>query len=200
VASGADTTVDGLRNHDALQLQSAGYQRVPYERLNPYVFEPPLAPHIAAARAGTEIDFAHIADCLDALRAESDFVVVEGVGGWLVPLGREGAVADLVERLDLPVVLVVGMRLGCLNHAQLTVESIARRHINLVAWVANRLDPSMRCFEENFRSLQALLQVPCLGAIPYVPERSAVPIEPGLLAGAIDVLAFGGAFRSGEKG
>lgn len=175
VASGAEATADGWRNEDALRLIEATNVAVDYATVNPYCFEPPIAPHLAAAEAGIEIRVERILECALALAAKADAVVVEGVGGWQVPLGPEFGVPDLASRLGLPVVLVVGLRLGCINHARLSAESILAAGCHLVGWIGNApaIEPMGR-EAENIATLKALLPVPCRGIVPYL--ESATPI------------------------
>ena len=178
VASGCERTPAGLRNADALALQAASVADVPYGEVNPYAFEPPIAPHIAAAEAGVEILIDHIVDRARSLAGPFEAVVVEGVGGWLVPFGADTTVADLARALDLPVVLVVGMRLGCLNHALLSAQSISACGCRLAGWVANTVDPDCARLQANIATLQQRLGVPLLGTVPYLdepdPGRAAV--------------------------
>ncbi len=176
VASGAVSTPRGLRNDDALRLQAQGSFRVDYERINPYAFAPPIAPHIAAAQAGSAIDIDRIAEAFSWLSQRADRVVVEGIGGWKVPLGSGGDTAQLARRLDLPVILVVGLKLGCLNHALLSAESIQAAGARLLAWVANTLDPEMPERSANVATLTRHLACPCLGLIPRLaaPEADAL--------------------------
>lgn len=178
VASGCERTPQGLRSEDALRLAAEATVTLPYAVVNPWAFEPPIAPHIAAARAGATIDFATVADTLARARAAADLVVVEGVGGWLVPLGEHATVADLVAHLDVPVVLVVGLRLGCLSHALLTAESIRARGLPLAGWTASVLDPGMPALEENIQSLGRRIGAPLLGCLPYAPR--ALPADVAL--------------------
>ncbi len=186
VATGCGPSPAGLRNGDALRLQAQGSALAPYELVNPYAFAPPIAPHLAAARAGMEIALPPIASAYRALAAESDRVVVEGVGGWRVPLSARLSVSDLPLALRLPVLLVVGVKLGCLNHALLTMESIGAQGSRLAGWVANTIDPHMQASEENLATLTALLQAPCLGIVPWlprpVPAQLADYLDPELLA------------------
>ena len=170
VATGCDPSPAGLRNGDALRLQAQGSTAAPYDLVNPYAFEPPIAPHIAAGQAGVEIESGPIAEAYRALAAASDRVVVEGVGGWRVPLSTSLSVSDLPQVLDLPVILVVGLKLGCLNHALLTAESIRTRGCTLAGWVGNGIDPEMQSRDENLASLAALIQAPCLGVVPWLSQ------------------------------
>jgi dethiobiotin synthetase len=170
VASGAERALEGLRNEDALRIQDAGSLAVPYELINPYVFEPPIAPHLAARRAGVEIDLEVIENCYAALADFADIVVVEGVGGWRVPLGPQLDVSDLPGALKIPVLLVVGLRLGCLNHALLSAESILERGAALAAWVANAIDPDMLHRDDNLTSLEQRIPAPLLATLDYFED------------------------------
>ncbi len=170
VASGCTATLAGLRNADALALLAASGLELPYEWVNPYAFAPAVAPHLAAAEAGVTIRFAAIEQALDRLAAQSDCVVVEGVGGWRVPLGSDADVADLAKHLELPVVLVVGLRLGCLNHAALTATDIRRCGLPLAGWVGNAVEAGFERLEDNLTALGNILPEPCLGILPHAPR------------------------------
>ena len=172
VASGATLTRDGLRNDDALTLQRTANLPRPYPLVNPYVFLPPVAPHIAAAEAGIVIQMQHILRTYQQLCAGSDVVVVEGVGGWQVPLTPTLAVPDMARALALPVVLVVGMRLGCLNHALLTARAIRADGLALTGWVAKDVATDMARRAENLAILEQLLDAPLLADIPHHPGAS----------------------------
>jgi len=181
IASGCEPTPAGLRNADAWQLQTQGSHRIPYEQVNPYAFEPPIAPHIAADQAGVRIELEVIAAAAEHLAARSDFLVVEGVGGWRVPLAPSLFVSDLPLALDLPVVLVSGFRLGCINHSLLTAESIRLSGARLAGWVANQIDPEMPVRDENLATLKTLIEAPCLGLVPWTtspkPRRVAEHLD-----------------------
>ena len=164
IAAGIEA--DG-RNDDVVQLLAASSIQPPLEWVNPYLYAPPIAPHIAAAEAGRPIAVEVICQALERLRPLADVVWVEGVGGFLVPLDARTDTADLAQALALPVVLVVGMRLGCLNHALLTAEAITNRNLTLAGWVANRIDPTMARFEANLETLQTRLNAPLLGVVPH---------------------------------
>ncbi len=164
LASGCERTPEGLRNADALDLMAASNVRLPYEKVNPYAFEPPVAPHLAAAAAGVELDLDVASGALKDI--EADWLIVEGIGGWSVPLDERLLLRDLVQVFTRQVVLVVGMRLGCINHALLTVEQIQRDGFELVGWVANQLDPDMAELEGNQATLDRLLPAPRIGTIP----------------------------------
>lgn len=168
VASGADTTAAGPRNDDALQLAAESSRDWPYPTVNPYTFLPAIAPHIAAAEAGVEIASGTIHEAFRTLQAGSDVVVVEGAGGVLVPLGPGLSFADLAGALGLEVIVVVGLRLGCLNHALLTVEALERRGLPLAGWIGNRIDPGFERAGQNLDWLHGNLGPPCLGIIPHL--------------------------------
>ena len=176
VASGCVLTPDGLRNADALALIAAADAQQPYEQINPYCFEPAIAPHIAAQQAGVVIDPQRIRLQAQGLAAEADVLLVEGAGGWRVPLGDELDMAGLAKRLELPVILVVGMRLGCINHALLTIEAIENDGCRLAGWVANTLDPHMAEWSANLQTLQRRIAAPCLGILPRLDDPSAAGV------------------------
>ena len=184
VASGCERTPEGLRNADALTLAAAAGWEGPYADVNPYAFEPPIAPHVAAEEAGATIRFDVVREAFARLAAQADLVVVEGVGGWRVPLGPDGDVADLCAALDLPVVLVVGMRLGCLSHALLTAESVAARGCRLAAWAACDVDPAMERRDRSLACLRARLPAPFLGEVPWSADpvaAAAAALDPAVL-------------------
>nr|MBL8411193.1 dethiobiotin synthase [Dechloromonas sp.] len=164
----AGTGAEG-RNEDVENIRAAASIALPDETLNPYCFRAAVAPHIAAAEEGVRIDFGRIADGVNNGRKLTDLLIVEGVGGFRVPLGPDGDSADLAVRLGLPVIFVVGMRLGCINHALLSAEAIAARGLPIAGWVANRIDPAMSRFEENLATLENLLPAPLLGVVPHAP-------------------------------
>lgn len=170
VAAGAEWRDGTLINDDVTQLIAAGNVSAPRELINPYCFEPPIAPHIAASLAGVEISISHLLTCFDQLSARADRVIVEGAGGFCVPLNARETSADLAQRLALPVLMVVGMRLGCINHALLTVEAIRVRGLLLAGWIANHFDPAMAQADANIAALQARLSLvgaPMIGRIKY---------------------------------
>jgi dethiobiotin synthetase len=169
VAAGCERTAGGLRNADALILQQTMSLQLTYEQINPIALEPAIAPHIAAARAGVRIEVQRLAGiCRGVLMQRADLTLVEGAGGWRVPLNGREYLSQLAQELQLPVVLVVGMRLGCINHAVLTAEAIARDGLPLAGWVANRCLAEMACYEENLSTLKGLLRAPCLGEVPFL--------------------------------
>jgi dethiobiotin synthetase len=180
VASGCEHTPAGLRNDDALRLQQQSSLQLDYALVNPYAFEPAIAPHLAAAAAGVRIEPAVIAAACARLAAQARYVVVEGVGGWLVPLNETDLLADLAARLGLPVILVVGIRLGCLNHALLTVESIERSGQQLAGWVANCQQATDAITRGNIVTLEARIGAPLLGVMPWQPGQDADFMAPHL--------------------
>ncbi len=152
---------------DVELLRAAGNIAVLQDDLNPYALQAPIAPHIAAGQEGIAIEIAHIRHCYDRLAKSADVVVVEGVGGFLVPINAHETTADLARALNLPVILVVGMRLGCINHALLTVQAIQHAGLRLAGWVANGIDPGMLMPEENIAALQQRIDAPLLGKVPF---------------------------------
>ncbi|MDR0776456.1 MAG: dethiobiotin synthase [Azonexus sp.] len=167
VAAGTDAAG---RNDDVEAIRTASSVELPLATVNPWCFAAAIAPHLAAAEEGRVITFAPILATCQAARQSADFVVVEGVGGFRVPLGPDGDSADLAAALGLPVILVVGMRLGCINHALLSAEAIAARDLTLAGWVANQIDPAMARFAANLQTLRDLLPAPLLGVAPHAPD------------------------------
>jgi len=167
VASGAEKQNGKYVNDDALCLHTAASMNAPYDLLNPYVFPDPIAPHIAAAKENIEIDFQQIKKSFQTLSELADFILVEGVGGWLVPLNHKQTVADLALMLNLPVVMVVGMRLGCINHALLTANAIQQSGACLQGWIANKLEGDYPCVGENIEAIAQRLDVPLLATLDY---------------------------------
>jgi len=186
VASGCALTPEGLRNEDALTLLAAMNVRARYSDVNPYAFAPAIAPHIAAREAGVDIDFNVLDRAYERLRMQSQALIVEGAGGWLAPLDSSRAFADLAVHWRMDVVLVVGMRLGCLNHALLTAESIERRGLRLRGWVANSIDPKFERLPENMSSLEGRMAAPCLGIFSFEPHADPKTLARAL---AVDALA-----------
>ncbi|PTU31710.1 dethiobiotin synthase [Stenotrophobium rhamnosiphilum] len=166
VASGCEKTPEGLRNEDALALQAAAQTNEAYGCINPYAFVPAIAPHLAAKEVGVNLNLTLLNQAHDELAAQYDWIVVEGAGGFLVPLNDELTFGDWAGQRQWPVVLVVGMRLGCINHALLSAEAIARRG-HLVGWVANVLSADMPNLEQNIDDLRARIAAPLLGVVAY---------------------------------
>ncbi|MEW6118560.1 MAG: dethiobiotin synthase [Pseudomonadota bacterium] len=160
-------------NEDVAALRAACNVEVALRDMNPYAFDAPVAPHIAAAAAGVVIDIERIAAAYARLAAASDVVVVEGAGGWRVPLSGACDMADLAARLGLPAILVVGLKLGCLNHAILTAEAIRARGVAWAGWIGNRINPAMAQAEANIATLGSRLPGPCLGILPFMPDADA---------------------------
>lgn len=172
LASGAEWREGQLRNEDALQLHALTNVNVPYEWINPYCFEPAIAPHIAAQQAGVAISIDLIHEAYQRLADLADVVIVEGVGGWSVPINKTQTMADLAVALKLPVVIVVGIRLGCLNHAMLTAQAIQASSSSLLAWVANSPDPDVGVWQENIDTLQSFLPAPLATVVTHQPIHS----------------------------
>lgn len=172
VASGAKCINKTLKNEDALSLIQASNVEVDYKIVNPYVFEPAISPHIAAEQAGVEISFNEIKNNFKQLEKISDVVIVEGVGGWYAPVSCHTTVADLAETLKLPVILVVGLRLGCLNHALLTAQAIRQSGLSIAGWVANHVEKNFSSAEKNIETLKHYLNdFPFLGSIPHLSNQ-----------------------------
>ena len=188
VASGCRQTAHGWRNDDALALMAHGAGVADYAQVNPYAFAEPIAPHLAARAAGVEVRLDPILAAFAALSTNADCLVVEGVGGWAVPLSPTLMQADLVRALELPVVLVVGLRLGCINHALLSARAIAADGCRLIGWIGNRIDPDMARAEDNLATLRERLHAPCFGVLPF----AAQPDPPGFadhLGAAVEAVA-----------
>jgi len=167
VASGCRKTSDGIVSDDALTLIAEASESAPYRIVNPYAFIPAIAPHVAAVEAGTRIDLRELERAYRILAGLADVVVIEGVGGWLTPLDEKHALADFARKVKAEVILVVGLRLGCLNHALLTAQAIEQSGLKLAGWVANAIDPRFERASDNIRSLQERLEAPLLGIIPH---------------------------------
>lgn len=168
VAAGAGGSGGRLRNGDAMQLIAAAGGQWQYEQVNPYCLEAPISPHLAAREAGVLIRQRPIEDAFQTLQRKADFILVEGAGGWLVPLCEDWSIEDMALMLELPVVLVVGLRLGCLNHARLSLARIRNSGARVAGWVGSVIDPDMLRLKENIASLRELLDAPCLGVLPHL--------------------------------
>lgn len=182
VAAGCD---EDDHNEDAKRLRAASSIQATYGQVNPYCFPHAIAPHLAARHAGTRIDFSRIMASYRELAGQADEVVVEGAGGFCVPLNEKQDSADLARQLDLPVILVVGVRLGCINHALLTVSAIADHQLECAGWVANILDADMPALQENIEALRERIEAPLLGIVPYQAQpderAAAAHLDLGLL-------------------
>ena len=181
VAAGCRRAAGQWVNADALALQAAATTELEYQQVNPVALEPPIAPHIAAREAGVSLHAKQLVEHINAL-PEADFLLIEGAGGWLVPLNETETLADLCVALDTAVIMVVAIKLGCLNHAMLTAAAIQASGVELLGWVGNCLEPSMPMLEANLSTLHDRMMAPCLGVIPY--------LEPGSGSTAASALDF----------
>ncbi|MEG1042605.1 MAG: dethiobiotin synthase [Pseudomonas sp.] len=187
VASGCAATNKGLRNDDALALIAQSSIKLPYDQVNPFAFEPAIAPHLAAREAGGALSVQALLKPMQHVLAQgADFTLIEGAGGWRVPLSDQANLSDLAIALKLPVILVVGVRLGCINHALLSAEAIARDGLQLAGWVANIVDPRTSRLEENLASLAERLPAPCLGRVPKLKQASAEAVAEHLQLDLLD--------------
>lgn len=184
VASGCEWIEEAWRNDDALALQAASDPRPHYADVNPYALPAATAPEIAARDAGIAIDLAGIDAAYRNLQAQSDIVVVEGVGGWAAPLSSTLDQRDVVRALELRVLLVVGLRLGCINHARLTARAIEVDGATLAGWIANDIDPAMEHRDAYFELLCSRMATPCLGRLPFVDN-----VQTATLASRLDTSA-----------
>lgn len=193
VASGCEPTADGLRNIDALTLQAQSEPVTSYATINPYAYSPAIAPHLAARRVGETPTLDNLITATAApLAAKRGLTLIEGAGGWRVPLNDTEDLAGLAVRLDLPVILVVGLELGCLNHARLTAEATRADGLPLVGWVGNLIDSDFAtdaaCYRDNLATLERTLDAPCLGIVP----RLAADTPAARATAAADYLALPG--------
>ncbi|PSU35055.1 dethiobiotin synthase [Photobacterium lutimaris] len=169
VASGSAPTANGMRNSDALYIQDASVVELEYDEVNPYAFEAAISPHLAAEQENRVIEFDVLSKGLDGLKQKSDVVLVEGAGGWRVPVSWSDYLSTWVKQEKLPVILVVGVKLGCLSHAILTAEAIQHDGLEVVGWVANRINPGTENYADIIRMLEENLPGKKLGEIPYMP-------------------------------
>ncbi len=168
VAAGSDFVDGKWVNDDVLKLEAASNVKAPRELVNPYSFKEAIAPHIAAEKVGVDIEISVIKQAFDALASMADIVIVEGAGGFLVPLNtHQQSVADLAAALNIPIILVVGMKLGCINHSLLTLEAIQARKLILHGWVANKIAPDMAFCDENIATITQKLRMDCLANYVY---------------------------------
>lgn len=174
VASGCEMTEHGLRNSDALALIAQSTLKRPYAQINPYAFVPAIAPHIAAQEAGVALCITGLYRAAQViLQEQADFTLIEGAGGWRVPISKTEFLSDVAIALRLPVILVVGVKLGCINHALLTAQAIINDGLELAGWVANIVDPNCARLSENLATLQQHMPAPCLAEVPYLERISA---------------------------
>lgn len=174
VASGCQLTAEGLRNDDALALLAQCTLPLRYDEVNPLAFAPAIAPHLAALDEGVALEVPALHRAVRSILDKgADFTLVEGAGGWRVPLGGMATLADLALALNVPVILVVGVRLGCINHAVLSAEAIIGDGLPLAGWVANVVDPQVARLQDNLATLAERLPAPCIGQVPYLSSASA---------------------------
>jgi dethiobiotin synthetase len=173
IAAGCELTEQGMTNTDALQLQAAASHKVSYQQINPVALEPAIAPHIAANEAGKRLTAARLTGfCRGLSLLPVDLIVLEGAGGWRVPINERETLADVACELNCAVIVVVGMRLGCLNHTLLTIEAIRRDGLKIAGWVANIIDPDRPRLNENIDTLKQRIAEPCLGTVPKLKDLS----------------------------
>ena len=184
VSAGCDETPLGLRNEDAVLLQQHSTKNIPYELVNPVAFKDPVAPHLAAENCNQKISLDNLVEVYRQIESlQPQVLLVEGAGGWRLPLDNTTFLSQLPQRLTLPVILVVGVQLGCLNHALLTKEAVVKDGLTIVGWVANIIDDEMDYLDENLHSLKTLLASPCLGILPKLdnPHQGASLLDISLL-------------------
>jgi dethiobiotin synthetase len=186
IAAGCEQTLEGLRNDDALKLQAAASIKLGYDSVNPIALAAAVAPHIAAAQVGRSLSADRIAAlCRGSMMQRADLLLIEGAGGWRVPLNGREMLSRVPQLLETPVILVIGMKLGCINHALLSAEAIVRDGLRIAGWVANRIDAEMACYEENIATLKGLFPVPLLGEVPYLASPT-----PEAVADCLDLSAL----------
>lgn len=181
VSAGCTLTNQGLRNQDAEQLITAAKIKPVYQKMNPYAFEAAIAPHIAAKQTDVDINISDIKQQFSEISSQAEITIVEGAGGWLTPISEQQTMADIARELNLPVIVVVGMKLGCLNHALLTVRNILGMNLPIAGWIANSLENNFNAIDDNISSLKTQLPIPFLGTIPYLTD-----FKPELIASHIN--------------
>lgn len=188
VAAGSELQSGMQVNSDAWQIlgQSSAADRLTYDEINPYLFQPAIAPHIAAREMGKSIELDVLETVYTGLRDKADFTLVEGAGGWLVPLDEQHSVSDIALRLGLPVILVVGIRLGCINHARLSLQAIRHSGCRVAGWIGSQTDADMLRFADNVQTLRDYLDVPCLGIVPYLDQPDAQQVAARLDLSALE--------------
>jgi dethiobiotin synthetase len=180
VSSGCQQSVQGLINDDALALQQAASIHLPLTTINPFAFEPPVAPHIPAEQNNIQLTAQNIVGkCQDALSTPADIHLIEGVGGWFMPLNASETMADVAQQLNAGIIMVVGMRLGCLSHALLTYQAIKQKNCHLIGWIANCIDSDMLFLQENIMMLQQQISAPLMGVVHYqaVVEECLISVK-----------------------
>ena len=175
IAAGCEDSPEGLRNEDALKLIEQSTVSLPYQQVNPVALKPAIAPHIALQEASKKASINQLAGfCRGVLMKNADLTLIEGAGGWRVPLDRQHTLADLAKELQLPVILVVGLRLGCINHAVLSAEAIQRDGLPIAGWVGNTVGSEMPRLQENIGTLHDLLPAPCIGIVPFIKNADTL--------------------------
>ncbi|MBT4146690.1 MAG: dethiobiotin synthase [Gammaproteobacteria bacterium] len=181
VASGCDEIDGQLRNEDALLLQQHASFMLPYRQVNFYAFAPPVSPHIAARQAGVEIELDEITRQYHQLKKQAEIILVEGVGGWMVPLNAGQDIADLAQKLDIPVIVVVGIRLGCINQARMTFGALQKSGVQCHGWIAACVEQEMLMLNENIQTISQSTDMPLIAVLPYLekldPQRLATEIK-----------------------
>jgi dethiobiotin synthetase len=173
VAAGCNDTGEGPQNEDALMLQAAANTELSYQQVNPVALDEPMAPHIAAKEQGKRLSADRLTGfCRGITMLPVDLVVIEGAGGWRVPINNRESMAEIPKQLNAEVVLVVGLKLGCINHALLTAQAIRSDGVKIAGWVANTMDEDMLRLDENIDTLKQLINEPCLGVIPKLSDKS----------------------------
>lgn len=173
VAAGCEQTDQGLQNDDALKLMQSANVKLSYQQVNPIALKAAIAPHVAAQQEGVSLSAQKVVGyCRGAMMNKADFVIVEGAGGWRVPLNNRETMAQIAKDLSLPVILVVGVKLGCINHALLTAEAVYRDGLTIAGWVANHIDSEMESSADSVATLQAAINAPLIGEIPFIKEQN----------------------------
>ena len=171
IAAGVDIKKGETANEDVNLLQYESSLKLKVGEINTYSFDEPIAPHIAAQKYNIEIDFKKIKLHAETLKSRTDYLLIEGAGGYFVPLGESTSIADLVDELNVPIIVVIGIKLGCINHSLLTIEAILKRRQKIFGWVANILDNNMLEVDANISSLKQRIKQPLIATIPYSPDR-----------------------------
>lgn len=183
IATGCTRYNGILQNEDALLLQHASSIKLHYHQINPFAFEPAISPNIAAQYSQREINVHEIKQKTQyALQYPADICLIEGAGGWYAPINQNETIADYVKTVDLKTILVIGLRLGCLNHTLLTYKAMLHDNINIAGWIANCIDPNMHAIQENILTLQEMLPIPCLGIVGYQEKSENVIDVKSLMA------------------
>jgi dethiobiotin synthetase len=186
VAAGCVDTGEGLQNDDALRLMQSSNVKLSYQQVNPIALEPAIAPHVAAKQQNVTLNAQKVVGfCRGALMNRADFIIVEGAGGWRVPLNNRETMAQIPKELSLPVILVVGVKLGCINHALLTVEAIIRDGLQIAGWVANHIDNQMESSAESVATLKAAISAPFIGEVPFIENQDVASASNYLQLGEI---------------